>query len=45
MLEIAGSLSVDLFGSGIEISSFGAAIAGSIVISIVAMIVGPIIGS
>ena len=45
MLEIAGSLSVDLFGSGIEISSFGAAIAGSIVISIVAMIVGPNIGA
>ncbi len=45
MLQLAGSLSVDLFGSGIEISSFGAAIAGSIIISITSMIIGPVIGS
>lgn len=44
MLEIAGSISISLFGSGIEISSFGAAIAGSIVISLASMIIGPIIG-
>lgn len=44
MLEIAGSLSVDLFGSGISIDSFGSACLGSIVISLATMIVGPIIG-
>ncbi len=34
MLELASALSVDLFGSGISISSFGAAFFGSIVISL-----------
>ncbi len=44
MLEIAGSLSVDLFGSGISIDSFGSAIIGSIVISLATMVIGPIVG-
>ena len=43
MLQLAGSLSLSLFGSGIEIDSFGAAFAGAIVISLATMIVGPII--
>ena len=34
MLELASALSVGLFGSGISISSFGAAFLGSIVISL-----------
>lgn len=44
MLELAGSISVGLFGSGIQIDSFGAAFIGSIVISIASMIVGSVIG-
>ena len=44
MLELAGSLSVGLFGSGIEVASFGAAFFGSIVISIASTIVGSLFG-
>lgn len=43
MLELAGKLSLGLFGSGIEIDSFGSAFIGAIVISLATMIVGPII--
>lgn len=45
MLQLASRLSLDLFGSGITIDSFGAAFMGAIVISIASMIIGPIIGS
>jgi putative membrane protein len=45
MLELASGLSLELFGSGIEIDSFGAAVMGAIVISIASMIIGPVIGS
>lgn len=44
MLELAGNISVGLFGSGIQIDSFGAAFFGSIVISIASIIVGSVIG-
>ena len=44
MLQLAGSLSISLFGSGIEIDSFGAAFVGAIVISLATMIIGPVIG-
>ncbi len=44
MLNLASSLSISLFGSGIEIDSFGAAMMGAIVISLASMIIGPIIG-
>lgn len=44
MLNLASGLSVSLFGSGIEIDSFGAAMMGAIVISLASMIIGPIIG-
>ena len=44
MLELAGKLSVDLFGSGIQIASFGSAFFGSIVISIASMVIGPMFG-
>ena len=43
MLNLASSLSLSLFGSGIEIDSFGAAFIGAIVISIASMVIGPII--
>ena len=43
MLNLASSLSISLFGSGIEIDSFGAAMMGAIVISLASMIIGPII--
>ena len=43
MLNLASDLSVSLFGSGIEIDSFGAAMMGAIVISLASMIIGPII--
>ena len=43
MLNLASGLSVSLFGSGIEIDSFGAAMMGAIVISLASMIIGPII--
>lgn len=45
MLQLASRLSIDLFGSGITIDSFGAAFMGAIVISIASMVIGPIIGS
>ena len=44
MLELAGSLSLSLFGSGIQIDGFGSAFLGAIVISIASMIVGSVIG-
>lgn len=44
MLNLASGLSISLFGSGIEIDSFGAAMMGAIVISLASMIIGPIIG-
>lgn len=45
MLELASGLSLDLFGSGIRIDSFGDAIVGAIIISLASMIIGPVIGS
>ncbi|MDI9591100.1 MAG: phage holin family protein [Acidobacteriota bacterium] len=45
MLELASNISVGLFGSGIEIDSFGAAFAGALVISLASMVIGPIIGA
>lgn len=44
MLELASSLSLGLFGSGISIESFGAAFMGSIVISIASMILSAVTG-
>ncbi len=44
MLEIAGSLSVSLFGSGIAIDGFGSAFIGSIVISLASMLIAPVFG-
>ena len=44
MLELASGLSVSLFGSGISIESFGAAIMGSIVISIASTILSSVTG-
>jgi putative membrane protein len=40
MLELAASLSRNVFGAGIEISSFGSAFVGAIVISIVSAVLG-----
>ncbi len=40
MLELASWLSVNLLGSGISISGFGAALLGSIIVSIVCTILG-----
>lgn len=40
MLELASWLSVNLLGSGISISGFGAALFGSIVVSIVCTMLG-----
>lgn len=45
MLRLASRLSLDLFGSGIRIDSFGDAFVGAIVISIASMVIGPVIGS
>lgn len=45
MLELASSLSLSIFGSGIQIDSFGAAFVGAIVISLASMIIGPIVGT
>ena len=44
MLQLASMISLDIFGSGIEIDSFGSAFMGAIVISIASMIIGPVIG-
>ncbi|MBR2684389.1 MAG: phage holin family protein [Atopobiaceae bacterium] len=44
MLMLAGNLSVGLFGSGIQIDSFGSALLGSIVISIATTILNSIMG-
>ncbi len=44
LLELASWVSSGLFGNGIIITSFGAAFAGSIVISIVSALVNGIIG-
>ena len=40
MLELAGSISVGLFGSGISIDSFGSAFLGSIIISLASSFIG-----
>lgn len=45
MLELAGSFSVSVFGSGITIDSFGAAFLGSIVISLASSFVASVIGA
>lgn len=42
MLQLAGNISVGLFGSGIQIDSFGAALLGSIVMSIATSIISPL---
>lgn len=44
LLEIAGSLSVGLFGSGIAINSFGAAFMGSIIISLASTVFSALLG-
>ncbi len=44
MLELAGWLSVSVFGEGIQLASFGAAFLGSIIVSIVSAIVNSIFG-
>lgn len=44
MLELASSVSVGLFGSGISIESFGAAFMGAIVISIVSVVISAVTG-
>ena len=44
MLELASSLSVGLLGSGISIAGFGAALAGSIIVSVASWIINGIIG-
>lgn len=44
MLELASSISLGLFGSGITIDSFGSAFMGSIVISIASMILSSVTG-
>ncbi|MDO4405113.1 MAG: phage holin family protein [Atopobiaceae bacterium] len=44
MLQLAGTLSVDLFGSGIAIDSFWSAFFGSIIISLASSFIGSIIG-
>ena len=43
MLNLASGLSVSLFGSGIEIDSFGDAFVGSIIISIATMVVSGVL--
>ena len=45
LLELAAWASGGLFGSGIEITSFGSAFIGSIIISIVSALVNGIIGN
>lgn len=45
MLELASSLSLAFFGSGISISSFGSAVLGSIIISIASAIFSSFLGS
>lgn len=42
MLELAGNLSLSLFGSGITIDGFGSAFIGSIVISLASMLISPV---
>lgn len=42
MLELAGSLSVNLLGAGIAVSGFGAAFIGGIVISIMCSVLGAV---
>lgn len=45
MLQLAGWLSVNVFGAGIEVSSFGSAFFGAIIISIVSALIGSLIGA
>jgi putative membrane protein len=45
MLELASSFSVSVFGSGIQIDSFGSAILGSIVITLASGIIGSVLGA
>lgn len=44
MFELAGWLSLSVFGVGIDLASFGAAFLGAIVVSIVSSIVNSIVG-
>jgi putative membrane protein len=44
MLQLAGSISVGIFGSGIAIDSFGSAFLGAIVISIASTIIYKVMG-
>lgn len=44
MLELASSVSLSLFGSGISISGFGSAFLGAIVISLASMVVSSVVG-
>ena len=45
MLQLAGSISRSVFGAGIEISSFGSAFVGALIISIASAILGVVIGA
>ena len=45
MLELAAGISAGLFGSGIAVASFGSALFGSIVISLVSAFVNGLIGN
>ena len=42
MLSLAGWLSVNIFGAGIAIAGFGAAFAGSIIVSIMCSLLGAV---
>lgn len=44
MLQLAGNLSLGLFGSGIAIDGFGSAFLGSIIISLASMLISPVFG-
>ena len=45
MLELASYLSREIFHAGISIESFGSAFFGAIIISIVATVVGLVVGA
>ena len=44
LLELASSLSLGIFGAGVAIESFGSALLGAVIISLVSMLVGGTVG-
>ncbi len=44
MFMLAGSMSVALFGSGVQVDSLGAAMLGSIVVSLASSVIGNVLG-